>query len=82
MTMEVMEVTSVAPSLAQLCAIFHPIQKSAFHVTCPMREVISRELYMCLKRRFASQTQPHSGKCSLRKCFRSVLKSFFRAYSE
>ncbi len=74
---EVNEVTASPPSLAQLYAMFRPIQESAFLCTCPMRVVIFRELYMCLERRFASQTQPHSGKCSIRKCFRNVLKSFF-----
>ncbi len=73
---EVNEVTASPPSLAQLYAMFHPIQELAFYVTCPMRVVIFRELYMRLERRFPSQTQQHSGKCSLRKCFRNVLKSF------
>ncbi len=54
-----------------------PPSESAFLCTCPTRVVIFRELYMCLERRFASQTQSHSGKYSLRKCFRNVLKSFF-----
>ncbi len=76
--MEVNEVTASSPSLSQLYTMFRPIQELVFYVTCPMRVVIFRELYMYLERRFASQTQPHSGKCSFRKCFRNVLKSFFR----
>ncbi len=73
---EVNEVTASPPSLAQLYAMFRLFQESAFLCTCPMRVVIFRELCICLERRFASQTQPHGGKCSLRKCFRNVLKSF------
>ncbi len=38
---EANEVTASPPSLAQLYAMFHPIQESAFYVTCPMRVVIS-----------------------------------------
>ncbi len=41
------EVTASPPSLAQLYTMFRPIQESAFHVTCPMRVVIFRELLMC-----------------------------------
>ncbi len=49
------EVTASPPSIAHLCAMFRPIQESAFYTTCPMRVVIFRVLYMCLERRFASQ---------------------------
>ncbi len=54
--MEVNEVTASPPSLAQLYTMFRSNSGIGFfYVTCPMRVVIFRELYMCLERRFASQ---------------------------
>ncbi len=58
---EVIEVAGSPLSIAQLYAMFRPIQESAFYVTCPMRVVISGGLCMCLERRFSRQTQLHSG---------------------
>ncbi len=54
---EVDEVTAPPPSLAQLQAMFSPIQESAFYVTYRMRVLTFRELLIYLERQFAGLTQ-------------------------
>ncbi len=60
------------PSLAQLQAMFGPIQESAFYVTYRMRVLSFRELLIYLERQFAGLTQTQRGSCSLLRCFLDV----------
>ncbi len=69
---EVDEVTAPPPSLAQLQAMFGPIQESAFYVTYRMRVLTFRELLIYLERQFAGITQTQRGSCSLLRCFLDV----------
>ncbi len=69
---EVDEVTAPPPSLAQLQAMFGPMQESAFYVTYRMRVVTLRELLIYLERQFAGLTQTQRGSCSLLRCFLDV----------
>ncbi len=75
---EVNEVTALPPSLPQLCTMFRPIQESAFLCNLPdASSHLERALHV-FREAIRKSNATHSGKFSLRKCFRDVLKSFFR----